>query len=231
MPLTVPDVMNLLTDPQTLMRKAYVAIAGGGGAAPANGVAPVATFTVTVEDANPGMLGFTSGISGLFGRTKERPTVRITKRAGAALAVPGPDQFNAYYIAMAQVADVGTASHYGLPRDGAVTLCITSMITACCFSVGHAGDGSVLVSHIQPPPAALGVTLADRQAAAVAAGLTEFNGAPTQFRNNFEYDSMRDRIAIMGVFAHHRWRFYAQKTSIVNTGSMVRSAAAFVAVD
>ncbi len=69
--MTPAEVIALFQTPETLMRRCYLQIAGSGGAVPPNGQAAIAKFTVAVDDTQA-VTGFTTGISGVLGRTKNR---------------------------------------------------------------------------------------------------------------------------------------------------------------
>src|SRR5262249_37912823 len=139
--------------------------------------AEIATFKVVIDD-NQGVLGFTTGFSGLRGTQKNRLFVKITKLDGAAKTAPADYEFNAYYIPMVQTSDVqGGASHYTLPTTGLPNLMITSKLSGCTFGVGSDANGSKLVSHVQPDS-----TIADQAqrgtdlATNVRAGFTTMKG-------------------------------------------------------
>lgn len=119
----VADFMNELNDPDNLLRHFYILIGGGAGAAPPNGQAAVRRFTV--DDRNMNATGFTTGISGLRGVTKQRPVVGVTLQPGLPAGAPAANEFDAYYIPMVQTADVANnSSHYTLPTTGQPTLIV-----------------------------------------------------------------------------------------------------------
>jgi hypothetical protein len=145
----VSDFMKELYNPETLLRHFHVIVAGGSGGAPQNGPAAVRRFTVS--DGLITASGFTTGLSGKLGRTKNRPVVKIRIVGGVPFGAPTADQFNAYYIPMVQTADVGNnASHYTLPTNGIPDIAITSQLTACTFGIGSDAMGATLVTHVQP---------------------------------------------------------------------------------
>lgn len=236
--MTPADVIRLLNNPTELMRKCFLSIAGGSGTPAANGQAVLATFKVEVLTAaqTTKAKGFTTGLSGLLGIQKTRPTVRITKQAVFS-DPPPPDHVNAYYIPMVQVSDVtnGT-SHYTLPTVGNMTLCITSRLTGCIFSVGSDAIGAVLASHVQPPaktattntPQEVLADLNARQQQTNTAGTTGFAGPVTQVRHGTNYDLRTDSIAVIGTRAGTRWSFFMQKSQVENTTYVVRSTAQVV---
>jgi hypothetical protein len=224
--MTPQDIINWLDDPEKLMRRCYLSIAGGAGNTGPNGQATLSTFSVEVDTAVT-MSGFTTGLSGLVGKEKDRPTVRIRRLRNLQNPLQA-DQFNAYYIPMVQVADVNAGySHYTLPTVGPNTVAITSQITACVFSIGSDANGAVLVSHIQPP-ATPGASVTARQTAAIAAGGTGFVAGVKQVRHGYEYDMDKDRVAIIGRLKSPTWDFYMQKATFGSDAWSVRSAAKIV---
>ncbi len=227
--MTPQDVIaGLQNDPETLLRHCYLVVASGPlKTARANGPAPIRTFEVLMQDVT--VPGFTTGLSGLRGKTKNRANALITRRHGAARTVLKDNQFNAYYIPMMQVGDVGTNhSHYTLPTTGnGPTIAITSQITACVFSLGSHANGAVLASHIQPPGGPAN-THDMRQGQAATAGATGFNGGVLQVRHGDQY-GMGDRVAIIGRLSKARWTFYMQRTSFLGyDDGLVRSAAKII---
>lgn len=212
--MTPQDVIDLFNEPEKLMRRCHLAIAGGVGHTGANGQATVATFQIDVA-AGQTVRGFTTGVSGLFGRQKDRPVVRIRKLAHAADPAPA-GHINAYYIPMVQVNDVlGGNSHYTLPTAGAIRLAITSQITGCVFSVGSAANGAVLASHVQPP--------GGDQAQANAAGRAGFGADIRQVRREVNYEA-GDRVAVIGTLTNGHWSFFMQRNAQTNGVYDVRSA-------
>lgn len=224
-PQTAQDVITLLDDPETLLRQCYVSISGGAGAPPPNGQAVLATFRVEIDPlwTRP---GFTTGISGLRGKVKNRPRVKIVKLGAYQNPAPA-DHFNAYYIPMVQVADVAAGnSHYSLPTTGAIRYAITSQITGCVFSMSAAPAGGALVSHVQPG--------AGGQGAAVTAGAQGMGANPHQVRRGHEYQA-GDAIAIIGRLSQSaiwgaRWKFYMQRIVDRYDVNEVRSAAKIVTI-
>ncbi len=198
--MTLNDVLALLADPETLMRRCYLHIHGGSGAAPANGQAVMATFKV--EFGRQTAVGFTTGVSGLLGLTKDRPFVKFIKQSGPAQNPSPADCFNAYYIPMVQTTDVAAgSSHYILPIAPG-SLMITSKLSGCTFGVGSDVAGAVLVSHVQPNASAAGGSAA--LSAAVQTGMNAVRG---EFRRHSEYDQM---AAVIGRCGPTAWRFYLQ---------------------
>ncbi|WP_338662473.1 hypothetical protein VQH23_20245 [Pararoseomonas sp. SCSIO 73927] len=198
--MTLNDVLALLADPEKLMRRCYLHIHGGSGAAPANGQAALATFKV--EFGHQTAMGFTTGLSGLLGLKKDRPFVKFIKQPGPAQNPVPADCFNAYYIPMVQTADVAAgSSHYTLPI-AAGSLMITSKLSGCTVGIGSDANGAVLVSHVQPNANAAGGSAA--LSTAVQTGMHAMQG---EFRRNSEYTGF---AAVMGRCDGNRWRFYLQ---------------------
>jgi hypothetical protein len=236
--MTPQEVIALLDNPEALLRRCALVIGGGEGPTGANGAATVQTFRVAVEDhqriaLNNGQVrhigvlrGFTTGLSGLLGRRKYRPIVRISKKAQYE-ANPGADSFNAYYIPMVQVADVNNGtSHYVLPTGNPQPpIAITSRIDGCVFSLGSDGNGGILASHVQPPRGPSN-THDQRQDQANQLGSQGFGNDLAQVKHGVNYDDAEDKIAVMGRFAGGHWSFYMQTTH--STSQTVRSAIKFV---
>jgi hypothetical protein len=223
--MTPAQVIALLDDPETLLRRCFVTIMGGVGNVGANGAAPLRTFRVDIDNDNT-RRGFTTGLSGLVGRQKDRPNVTIALQPGAAQVPPPPGHVNAYYIPMVSVDDVvaGT-SHYTLPTGGATPLCLTSKLDGCVFSLGSDGNGSVLASHVRPSGAG---GIADRQDRAKIAGRAGFGGDLQQVRHGKDYDLNSEKVTLIGRLSGNRWKFYMQRQAWTNGAFEVRSAAKVV---
>lgn len=216
--MTAAEVIQLFAEPEKLMRRCYLQIAGGGGQnPPANGQANVATFRVDVTDKTA--TGFTTGMSGLVGRKKDRPFVRITKLSGAAknTAALSADEFNAYYVPMVQTSDVGAGtSHYTLPTAGMPTIMITSKLSGCTFGIGSTGTGATLVSHVQPDLSlAKGPTRDANLSTAVG---TNFAATPSVFSKGNAY---AETAAVIGVRTGTTWNFYMQATDYQNSQAVI----------
>lgn len=139
--LTVAQaVQAFLADPKSFLEKNHLTIASNNKA-----LAGVATFFMM---DNGSSLGFTTGLSGLVGKKKKRQFFKVYWRSNGANAA-NADEFNAHYIPMLQT---GNAQHYALP-SAMVSPCdfmITSQLTGCSFALGSDGNGTRLVTHIQP---------------------------------------------------------------------------------
>ena len=204
-------VIGLLKDPPTLLRKCMLIIAGGSATtAPANGQAAVATFRVSMKDKS-NTIGFTTGLSGMIGKTRDREAARFMKLGGPAKATPGTDEFNAYYIPMVQTSDAATgSSHYSLPTDDGPDFMITSKLSGCTFGVGSSVNGATLVSHIKPnTDIAHGPGRAANLSSAVTGGFDSMTG---QVRKGVEYT---DYASVIGYRSDGAWKFYMQA---VDTG-------------
>lgn len=226
--MTPAEVIALFDDPEKLLRRCFVTILGGVGNVGANGAAPLRTFLVTVDNNNT-RRGFTTGLSGLFGRQKDRPNVTVTLQQGAGQVPPPPDHLNAYYIPMVSVDDViGGTSHYTLPTIGATRLCLTSKLDGCVFSLGSDGNGAILASHVRPSGAG---GIQARQDRATTAGGTGFGNDLQQVRHGQDYNLNTDKVTLVGRLSHNRWKFYMQKQAFTNEGAFeVASAARVVTV-
>lgn len=175
-----------------------------------NGVASgIATFRF--DDRNQNIKGFTTGVSGFFGKTKNRPHISFTKLAMPPNAALAANEFNAWYIAMADVsAGVGT-THFTLPGNGGPDIMLTSQLSGCTFGVGSdTGGGSRLVSHIQPD---------NGQNARQTLHNTMVGGLNNNVDGLFErenqpgkksYESVKNRATVMGLRVGTAWQFWAQ---------------------
>ena len=197
-------IQGMRNDPQKLLRKVYIMIAGGDSTTPHG----ISTFRVEVQDWKK-VSGFTTGFSGWRGKTKDREFVRINKLSGAAKPDTGLglDEFNAHYVGMRQIGDALTTTHTTLPTVGLPDLMITSKLSGCHFAVGLAASGALTVTHIHPDN---NITdLGQRAQAlktAVDAGFAQVNG---QFRKRQEYGETAN---IIGRLHNNQWEFYCQKT-------------------
>lgn len=206
----VADFLNELHSPETLLRHFHVTVRGGNGAAPPNGQAAVRRFTVT--DQGVTAPGFTTGFSGWRGKTKNRPVVQVVLEPGIPAGAPNADQFNAYYIPMVQVADVGNnSSHYTLPTNGIPDIVITSQLTACSFGIGSDAMGATLVTHIQPDQnlgrdqGQAGLDLRVQNLA------TTVDNSFAVMRGKFAWQTDYERMGtVIGKLTNGNWQFYLQ---------------------
>lgn len=222
--MTPAEVIGLFRDPETLLRHCYLVIAGDAYRTPdnpqypkppRNGQAPTATFQVEVGDK--AVKGFTTGLSGLFHRTKKRVYVRITMLDGAAKDDLAKNEFNAYYIPMVQTSDVKKKrSLYTLPTgDDALDLMVTSQLSGCMFGVGSDAKGAKLVSHVQPDSA---IDADERQKDLVSKATDQFKTVTGGFRRGPDYDHY---AAVIGRRTQTRWTFYLQAVNYLNPKYMI----------
>lgn len=219
--MTPAEVIQLLQSPEKLMRRVNLVIAGGATrsptlpnapAPPANGQAVIATFNVEMKGymSNGAFVartakGFTTGLSGLLGRQKDRPIAQVTRLPGPAVAVPAAGEFNAFYVPMVQTSDVAAnTSHYSLPTAGGPDVMITSQLSGCSFGVGSNPGGAVLVSHVQPNLALPVANRAADLANNLGAGFAHLTSTAAKLN---QYDVY---AAIVGVRTNATWRFYLQ---------------------
>jgi hypothetical protein len=194
-----------------------VVIVGAGPLDPSSG-SGIATFTY--QPPKQGVervvaLGFTTGLSGLRGKLKERPLLRFIKMNGHALDEDelGDNQFNAWYVAMTQVGD--KSSHYPLSTTDGPDIMLTSKLTGCTFAVGNATPGCQLVSHVQPPK-----TNADH--ARQALHEHSVGGMTDGLRSIFEFGTTPDYRAsasVIGVRRHITWSYYVQTYHVNGDGN------------
>ncbi len=218
--MTPQEVIDLLSTPDTLMRKVNLVIVGGATRSPtlpnaapppANGQAEEATFKVVVRQETA--LGFTTGFSGLLGRQKNRVIARIERLAGPASQPPPQDHFNAYYVPMVQTSDVaGGTSHYTLPMAGGPDIMITSQLSGCTFGVGSDAQDALLVSHVQPDNT---IQDASQRAADLAGSVRQgFAGVRAMVTSGRSYENYAAiigvRSPISGNGSRLIWRFYLQ---------------------
>lgn len=202
MSLTAADILaELRANPLTFLRHYKLIIAGGGS----NSNSGVATFLF--DDKNSTVKGFTTGLSGKVGKTKDRPYIKFSRTSG--VANPNPDiaagKFNAHYVAMKQIGDAPQTTHYTLPGTGP-DLMLTSQLSGCTFGVGSAADGSQLVSHIQPNADA---TPADLHHAVVGA-MTGGTDKLLERQSDASYGDTSNRATVVGVRNGGTWNFYTQ---------------------
>jgi hypothetical protein len=199
---------EMRANPETFLRHYIVAIAGGPLAQ--TGIhSGQATFSYT-DRATTGR-GFTDGLSGLAGRTKERPYVTFTKISGPAKTQPAAGEFNAWYIAMAAQGAPVMTRHAFLPGTGGPDIALTSKLSGCSFGVGSAvADGSRIVSHVQPPPGAPNPAVWASMRAAASSGVMDavFDREGQPGADN--YGNPANRATVIGIRSNGYWQLYAQ---------------------
>ena len=210
--MTPADVVQLIRhDPERLLRQASLKIFGGGVSTLSS------VYRFLVIDPVRTMPGFTTGLSGLRGKKKDRPVFHLklerkafeTERANAT----EDETFYAEYVAMGQVEGDRAATHRMLPATGGPGIMVTAQMSGCTFGIGSDADGSRLVSHIQPP-------LAEKQAPSRARLLAHATAAgfdqerpQSAFRRGQDYEF---EAVILGVRRGGRWRIYAQHIDAPN---------------
>jgi hypothetical protein len=202
----MPDVTPYLTairqDPLAFLRHYKLQISGGDGAAQSG----KACFRF--NDLGYTVAGFTTKLSGLTGKTKQRPVIEF-QRIGPRdpNADPRTGTFNAWYIAMKQVNDPVQDTHFPLPDNRGPDLMLTSQLSGCTFGIGSKAQGVQLVSHIQPTGnnrAQLHTTVTGGMANGVHKIFERENQPANRYRDQM------NRATVIGVRTGTHWRFYAQ---------------------
>lgn len=205
MPTLVTLLGELRADPVAFLRHYRVDIAGGAGNA--SGVATFRYANAAQTDAETIFArGFTTGLSGLLGLTKQRRLVKFQKVALPPRA-KGPNEFDAHYVAMTQTTDGAATTHVVAPGAGGPDILLTSQLSGCGFGIGSGNaHGDRLVSHIQPPGPGVGVH------GALVGGMA--HGTDATFEKN-PAGGARDyagnnRATVVGLRRGAAWTFYAQ---------------------
>ncbi len=187
-------------DPGTFLRKNIVTIASGGSKAKA-GVNVFLMSDNTHHDK-----GFTTGLSGKLGKTKDRQAWRVTwVRLGSDPVNPG--EFAAHYVPMVQTSQ---PSHVIMPGASVspVDLMVTSQLTGCAFGVGSKSDGTVLVTHIQPNQGIKDAgDRADDLNEAMNTSLAKLN---VKFVHGRDDDGYSGSSTVVGKRVNNEWVFYLQ---------------------
>ena len=204
--MTPADVVQLIRhDPERLLRQASLKIFGGGVSTLSS------VYRFLVIDPVRTMPGFTTGLSGLRGKKKDRPIFNLKlertafpeERANAATN----EVFDAQYVAVGQIEGGPAATHYVLPATGGPDIMVTAQMSGCAFGIGSDAGGSRLVSHIQPPLAVADARKRARQLyGATAAGFKD-KTPRSVFRRGQEYEF---EAVILGVRRNGKWKIYAQ---------------------
>jgi hypothetical protein len=215
-PTLATVLADMRNDPLKFMRHYRLAIAGGAANA-ASGV-----YTFFFWDQLQSVPGFTTGLSGLRGKTKQRAVISFRKCPYDPNPDAGQGYFNAHYVAMVDDNPIG-ATYYTLPRTGPTSdanpdIMLTSQLSNCTFGIGSAAPGSQLVCHVQPHTAFDDPN--DDQAGrrhlrdTVEAGLLA-GGVKSIFHRENEnavtgYGNTDHRATIIGVRNGTNWKFYEQ---------------------
>lgn len=208
--MTPQEVIALFQQPEKLLRRCLLIIAGGATRSPTNlnaplpppnGMAPTATFKVTDIDSTK--------VSG-----PKRVYVRIDKLSGAAKVGKLPeDEFTAFYVPMVQTEDVTSGhSHYTLSADPQTpNIMLTSRLSGCTFGIGSkTEDGTRLVTHIQPNSSVY-KDVVERQRGLQNTVLNGFTNSEGMWTSRFRLGSdYTECAAIIGHRKDRSWRFYLQ---------------------
>jgi len=190
---------ELQSDPQGFLRHYVVTIAIAGMT---SGTVPQRRTTFLMEPGNePAFRGFQTGLSGLAGRDKSRPRLRIRTFDRGAAAEPGKFVFDAWCIPMSEKDDGPLARHVLLPGSGGPDIALTSQMSGCTFGIGSPGrDGSRFVSHVRPPAGRQEASLGDMEA-------FFDRGSRVGSRS---YANRENYATVIGIRQDGNWRFYAQ---------------------
>ena len=203
---------EMAADPEAFLRHYLVYIAGGAAATSGT---PSGIATFQFEDAGSTHRGFTTGLSGLRGITKNRSKIRFSKRSLPPAPNLGADQFNAWYVAMVVSGSGAPTTHTMLSGTAGPDIALTSQLSGCTFGVGsNTPTGDRLVSHIQPAAS----TTAARGAmhTEMVAGLNNQVGGIFERENRAgaeSYGDLGNRATVIGTRHKGKWRFYAQTYS------------------
>jgi hypothetical protein len=209
---TKAQVLNEMTaNPEAFLRH-YLVMIVGGAAATSGTPSGVATFDF-YDYGNVAVPGFTTGLSGRLGITKNREKIRFRKRHMPPKSTLAADEFDAWYVAMAVSGSDVQTTHTMVPGTGGPDIMLTSQLSGCTFGIGSATTtGDRLVSHIQPLDTDTGRAdmhnemLAGLNAGGVDAVFEKENrpGAHSYGGN------ASNRTTIIGVRHNGHWGVYAQ---------------------
>ncbi|MGX9965384.1 hypothetical protein ACVFYP_18790 [Roseomonas sp. F4] len=168
--------------------------------------------------------GFTTGLSGLLGRVKQRPRIVFDIGLAQPGHYAGGGTLRIWFVRMQQMNEQPVDTHFTLPRHGGPDIMFTSLLSGCTFGVGMPSGGAQIVSHIQGPNVLAGTDDMDGAALnpTVQAGLTD--GVRAIFARNQGYAY---RAAVIGIRRDGNWRFFAQTTRVTGAGEQIAGAAAF----
>ncbi|WP_424812579.1 hypothetical protein [Roseococcus sp. YIM B11640] len=210
--MTPADVIAMLSEPDRLMRKVNLVIAGGPPqTVMSTAQAQVARFRVEMKmvagtETAMTISGFTGGIAGALGRMKQRPIVKIVFQSSPPPTSPRqPDEFDAFYVPMtSRDVFLTGASYCSLPTGMGPGVMITSQLSGCTFSVGTPAATGQVVSHLQPGSEGnREVRLANLRARAA----TSVPDAIGRIETGRSYDGY---ASVIGIRVGSRWRFYMQ---------------------
>ncbi len=176
--------------------------------------------------------GFTTGISGARGKTKDRPMIEFrlqpTKPDGVANLLGSVKVWN---VAMKQLNEDVTATHLALPIPSDTDIMLTGQLSGCTFGVGMASNTSQIVSHIQPPNQRSGTQdyKVEQLDPTVKNGLTDGVRGLISRATNLDYDNEDAFGTVLGVLKKGSWRFYAQFRTLTGnwTDQEITSACRF----
>jgi hypothetical protein len=202
MPITLNAILPEMTrDPLGFLRHYYILISGNHDY---SGV--VDAWLIDREETQA---GFTTGLSGRRGKTKQRPWIDFAIGYGQPGLYNGGGTMPVWYVKMRQMNEQWIDTHTVLPSQGGPDIMMTSVLSGCTFGIGIPSAGAQIVSHIQPPNK-LGGTLAHPQAQLdplVRGGL--FDGELALFSRRTQ-PAYTGWATIIGVRRRGSWAFYAQ---------------------
>lgn len=133
---------------------------------------------------------------------------RVLRRFTAGTAEKA--EFRAYYVAMRQIEEDVTTTHYALPAAGGPDLMLTSQLSGCTFGYGSQSQGGAcLVSHIQPAGAGGGRRAPGATSEIGKAALRFAVLGPMQGGTVLE-TSGQVKVTVIGSRTNGRWVFYKQ---------------------
>lgn len=202
MPLDAATLLGeLRTNPLDCLRHYQISIAGGS-----TSNSGVSAFSYYEKGGT--VSGFTTGLSGALGKTKNRARVSLTR---TGVEDPSADiadgKFNAHYVAMKQIGQDVQTTHYALPGDGP-DIMLTSQLSGCSFGIGSNAKGAQLVSHIQPKSGEATTESVQQLHNAVTLG---DDGGWNVFERQSDDTYKNHYATIVGVRTKAVWQFYVQQ--------------------
>jgi hypothetical protein len=218
---TLATILNdLVADPETFLRHYFLFIGGGQGT-----TSGVATFVCELPGNT--VTGFTTGLSGILGLTKDREKIKFRKVAIPPRTQLGTDEFDAWYIAMTELGSNAQTTHFPLPGNSGPDLMLTSQLSGCTVGIGSGTtSGSRLVSHIQPPSGELDEDTLTRMHDDTVNRMTDGFDAVFERANQpgaRHYGDARNRATVVGVRRGNAWEFWAQEYRNMNYGNEILS--------